>query len=261
MLRSTDQLKGLHLSATDGEIGRVEDAYFDDHSWTVRYLVVDTGGWLTGRKVLISPDSVQSVSWDTRWVSLNLDRDQVRNSPDIDTDKPVSRLQEALYADYYGYQYYWSRPYLGGFQPRPMPPEMAEQIRKARMQDIDNADPNLRSVNEVTGYHIEATGGRIGHVENFLFNETDWQMEYLVVDTRDWLPGKHVLVELDFVQSVHWAERAVVVDLSKETIRSRPKYEDFKALSELDEQALDAYCNLAKRAQGDARPRQQPAQL
>ena len=114
MLTNVTFLKGLVIQATDGELGTVDQFYFDDETWAIRYLTVDTGGWLGGRQVLISPISVVHADWPAKRLDVALTKKQVENSPDIDTHQPVSRQHEAEYNGYYGYPYYWGGPYMWG---------------------------------------------------------------------------------------------------------------------------------------------------
>lgn len=116
MERNVNNLIGNNLDATDGEIGTVKDFYFDDQTWTIRYLVVNTGSWLSGRKVLISPNALLKHSWESGIFPVGLSREQVRNSPDIDTEKPISRQYEQELADYYPWEPYWGT----GFYPGPV---------------------------------------------------------------------------------------------------------------------------------------------
>jgi hypothetical protein len=197
--------------------------YFDDETWTVRYLVVDTGGWLTGRQVLISPVAVTKLDWYASRINVRLTKDEVENSPSIEQDKPVSRQHEAAYATYYNYPYYWTGPYLWG--PAALPgrvltpqPEDSQAHEIAAMQRASE-DVHLRSVEEVTGYYIEAKDGDIGHVEKFLIDDENWTIRYMVVDTRNWLPGKNVLVSPEWISSVSWSDKRVYVDLSREQIK------------------------------------------
>lgn len=233
MLRSVKQLTGLQVQAADGDIGTIRDLYFDDERWTVRYLVVDTGGWLRGRKVLISPYAVTGFDIDANVVGVNLTRKQVEDSPDIDTDKPVSRQQEGDYHRYYGYPTYW--PYTSawayGAMPAVTPPDPTageQRMPASREQEEVNAesgDIHLRSCNEVIGYRINAMDDAIGHVENLLLEPHTWAIRYLVVDTRKWLAGKHVLVPPHQVSAVSWPQREVAVELSKQQIESSPEYD------------------------------------
>ena len=190
-------LKDFTIRATDGELGTVADLYFDDENWAIRYLVVDTGKWLSGRRVLISPMSVVHTDWKAKRLDVALTTSQVEHSPDIDTHKPVSRQHEAEYLGYYGYPYYWGGPYLWG--PAFYPAGWAGSISApadatAETIQKESADSHLRSTEAVTGYQIEAKDGEIGHVDGFVVDDTAWAIRYVEVATRNWWPGKKVLV-------------------------------------------------------------------
>lgn len=232
MLRSMNQMNGFSIVASDGALGGVRDFLFDDERWAVRYLVVDTGGWLTGRTVLISPHAVEQVAWSARNVHVSLSKEQVRNGPDIDTAKPVSRQHETSLFNYYGYPYYWTGPNTWGAAAYPMlmvPPLAVDPALQARprptSQEEQQDDPHLRSADAVTGYDIEAQDGRIGHVEDFLFDDMDWVITAMVVDTRNWWPGRHVLLPLDVVNRVSWDDRSVFVDADRSFIEQRPDFD------------------------------------
>jgi hypothetical protein len=226
---NTALLKGFAIQATDGEIGTVEQFYFDDETWAVRYLIVDTGGWLGGRRVLISPISVLHTDWQARRVDVELTKKQVELSPDINTHEPVSRQHEVAYLGYYGYPGYWGGPYLWGsaFYPAGLALEenacreaLADRVRRESM------DSRLRSSEAVTGYHIEAAGGEIGHIDSFLVDDEVWAIRYLEVATQNWWPGKKVLVSPAWVERVSWTDSKVYVGLSRESIRNGPEYTD-----------------------------------
>jgi hypothetical protein len=229
MLRNASQLKGLAIRATDGEIGSVEQFYFDDDTWAIRYLTVDTGGWLGGRRVLISPMSVVNTNWQAKLVDVALTKKQVENSPDVDTDLPVSRQHEAAYLQYYGYPFYWGGPYLWG--PAFYPSALALPT-PAFMQAIpdritrESTDSHLRSSEAVTGYHIEAVDGEIGHVAGFVVDEEAWAIRYVEVATRNWWPGKKVLVSPAWIERVSWADFKVYAGLTREAIKSGPEYDE-----------------------------------
>lgn len=229
MLRSVTHLQGFTLRATDGEIGKVEQFYFDDETWVIRYLVVNTGSWLTGRLVLISPIAVGRTDWESKQIEVVLTKKQVEGSPDINTHKPVSRQHEAEYFGYYGYPFYWEGPYLWGSMTDPAGLALQRAVvaeASASRAEKEPADSHLRSTKEVTGYHIEATNGEIGHVENFLIDDHTWAIRYLEVNTRNWWPGKKVLISPHWIESVSWTDSKVCVDLSWETIKSGPEYMD-----------------------------------
>jgi uncharacterized protein YrrD len=231
MLYDTADLSALTLRATDGEIGSIDDVYFDDARWTIRYLVVHTGGWLAGRKVLISPRAVQRLDIDRGELHLGLTREQIRNSPDYDSDKPISRQYETEYFAYYGYPYYWSGPYMWGVADSPATPASAplaeahEELKKQAERERAKGDPHLRSAREVAGYGIEATDGSVGHVETFLFDHATWSIRAIVVDTRNWWPGKHVVIAPELIDEIDWNGRSVRVRATRERIKSSAQYE------------------------------------
>ncbi|MGD0661372.1 MAG: PRC-barrel domain-containing protein, partial [Syntrophorhabdales bacterium] len=168
---SVKDLKGYAIGATDGDIGKADDFYFDDDFWTIRYLVAETGSWLFNRKVLISPFALGEVDVSRERLNVTLTKKQVEKSPDIDTDKPVSRQHEMLYLDYYGYPYYWGGDYLWGYMAYPrLSKADLRRDEKAQAKREAAYDSHLRSANKVTGYHIEATDGGIGHVEDFIID-------------------------------------------------------------------------------------------
>lgn len=235
MLYNLTTLDGFSLGAKDGEIGNVEDFYFDDEAWAIRYLAVDTGSWLAGRRVLISPSSLGKVDWDSRRIEVNLTKEQIENSPHIDTHKPISRQHETDLYDYYGYPYYWGGPYMwgpvaypGGYAAVPsQAPEETTQTKELRaMRDQQQAeDQHLRSSREVTGYYIEASDGEIGHVEDFLVDDSHWAIRYMVIDTRNWWPGKKVVVAPQWISGINWNETKAKLDLPREQIKQAPEYE------------------------------------
>ena len=231
MLRAASHLKGTSIAATDGEIGSVQDLYFDDHRWTVRYLVVDTGTWLPGRQVLISPRSIVAVT-DEEKIAVSLTKSQVENSPSTEVDKPVDRQYEEEYAQYYGYPYYWTGPYLWGASPFPSEGPVGVSQPAAPMPPRGGeGDPTLRSTANVTGYYIEATDGDIGHVEDFIVDTAAWAIRYMLVDTRNWWPGKKVLVAPEWINRVSWPDSRVYVDMSREAIKGAPEYDPDQPLA------------------------------
>ena len=217
MLRTARSVRGDRLGAIDGEIGHVKEFYFDDISWKIRYLVVDTGKWLPHRKVLISPHALGPVDEQERLVHVQLTREQVEKSPSIDADKPISRQFEEHYFKYYGWPFYWVDPLLMGappFMPYPEPSETPEA----------HYNPHLRSTNEMLGYHIQARDGDIGHVEDFFIDDEDWSIHDLIVDTRTLLPGKHVLVPVGLVRQISWEQTKVVADVGRDELDHLPEF-------------------------------------
>jgi hypothetical protein len=244
MLRKTKDLKRFKLGARDGDIGHIKEFYFDDQKWTVRYLVADTGHWLTHRKVLISPFAITGVhSTPHNAVDVNLTKKQIEESPPIETHKPVSRQYEEKYSQYYGWPYYWPGPLLWG--PVPYPglylPE-APPAQPPADQKTPGEDSHLRSTSEVTGYEIQALNDHFGHVEEFMIDDRAWRIRYLVIDTRKWLPGKKVLLSPNWISSVSWPEAKVYIDLDRETVQRSPEYDADKDITrEYEEQLFEHY--------------------
>ena len=246
MLRNVKDLENYTISATDGPIGQVKDFYFDDDTWAVRYLVVDTGSWLESRRVLISPISVQRPDWQDHTLPVSITKQQVQNSPGIDTHMPVSRQNEEQMLGYYGYANYWGGGGLWGegLYPYEMVPGFAGHglDRAARIRELEayllaekarqrSADPHLRSCNALIGYDIHASDGAIGHVAGFLVDDATWALRYLVIDTSNWWVGHKVLIAPPWIKGVHWSDRSVEVDLSREQIKTAPIFESTQAWS------------------------------
>jgi sporulation protein YlmC with PRC-barrel domain len=238
MFRNASAIKGYAIAATDGRLGTVSDFLFDDASWLVRWLVVDTGKWLSGRKVLLPTSVLGHLDPNGNEFAANLTMQQVKDSPDIDTERPVSRQIETNIYDFYGWSPYWGGTgfLMGGYggygygygggaiAPLPSPGSMrrAEDIAAAQRSDDD---PHLRSVEAVTGYHIHASDGEIGYVEDFLLEDTDWSIHNLVVDTTNWWPGKKVLIAPRSIQEIDWTDNLVNLKIDREKVKDSPAYD------------------------------------
>jgi len=236
MLMNSRHLHGLMVEALDGaELGTVDQFYFDDENWAVRYFTVETGGWLGGRRVLISPYSVIHTDWQARRLDLGLTREQIESSPDIDTHQPVSRQHEAEYLGYYGYPRYWGGPYLWGpaFYPAANPDALATAHAEAIADRApsESIDSRLRSAEVVRGYAIDTPDGEIGHLDGYILDDETWAIRYIEVATRNWWPGKKVLVSPAWIERVSWAESRVYVGLSRDAIRNGPEYTESVPIS------------------------------
>lgn len=247
MLNSLKRINGTTIQASDGAIGEVAEAYFDDERWTVRYLVVDTGNWLNERKVLISPYAVKHPARSMgEPIEVNLSKQQVQDSPDIDTHKPVSRRHEQEFLGYYAYPDYWGGGELwamGGFPiVTPTTPADGGGERIQREQErVAPEDVHLRSSEHVSGYEIQANDGSIGHVSDFILDDESWAIRYLVVDTNNWWPGgKSVLIAVDWIDSIDWSERKVWVKLTRQQVRNSPPYEEARLIERGYEEDLYA---------------------
>jgi hypothetical protein len=221
MLRKAKDLNGYKLGARDGEIGTVKEFYFDDQSWTIRYLVADTGDWLSGRRVLISPYALDPACKDDKVIPVDLTKKQIENSPSLDADKPVSRQYEMQYYPYYGWSAYWGGGHLWGVDdyPRRGQRGWSEPDRRT-----ESDDPHLRSTQDVTSHDIQAKDGEIGHVADFVIDDETWAIRYLIVDTRNWWPGKKVLISTRWIERISWEESKVFIHLTREAIKQGPEY-------------------------------------
>jgi hypothetical protein len=220
MLHSVRALNGYTIGATDGHIGHVRDAYFDDQRWSVRYVVVDTDPWLAGRRVLISPSSLRAADHEHKVLRAALTKAQVANSPDTDTEKPVSRQHEIALYRYY-FPYYWVGDAVrAGASGAPAGLELG-----TNWEPQGHGDPHLRSANAVAHHYVHATDAEIGHVADFLYDDTGWRIGYLVVAAGTFRPGRKVLVPVEWVTWVSWDAGTVDVRLRSETIRLAPEYD------------------------------------
>jgi hypothetical protein len=251
MLWRASSLEGHAIQATDGRIGSVSDLLFDDRDWTVRWLVVDTGTWLTGRKVLVPPSALGRPDDVSRELPVGLTRRQVEESPDIDTDAPVSRQHESDVYMHYGWTPYWMPTYVA-------PMAEATAARPGHTSDSGagaqtiasveggvptaaEGDPGLRSMHHVRGYHVGASDGDIGHVEELLVEDDTWAVRWLVIDTRNWWPGRFVLVSPRWAESISWPDRRIVVGCSRAQVESSPEFHADMTVDRQYEERLSDY--------------------
>lgn len=238
MIHNVKEIHGYRIDAKDDEMGKAEAFLFDDESWTIRYLAVDTHKWLPGRTVLISPGSIETFDYNQENVSVSLTKEQVRSSPEIDTKQPVSRQKEFELHQYYGLNPYWTGPGIWGPGPYPGSLLEADAMEKTRLDDENPEESHLRETSEVRTYKIHALDGEIGHVEDFLIDDQSWQIRYIVADTKNWLPGKKVLLSPHWFSEVSWLEGKVFVDLHKDTIKKAPEYDPLVPVSREFEEEL-----------------------
>jgi hypothetical protein len=224
MLHYLHELKQFRLEATDGTIGRVKDFLIDETHWTVRYLVADTGTWLPGRKVLVSPVSLGEPDWDNKRFEVKLTKEQVESQPGLDSDAPVSRQHEREWFNCYRYPYYWAGGYYPwgfGIVPGDLVVDPPGDVE--RVEDEEEGDPYLRSLEEVRSYNVEAEDDTFGHVEDLVMASQNWQIRYVVVETRKWLPGETVLLSPEWFSRFDWENKTLGCELTRDTIERIPK--------------------------------------
>jgi hypothetical protein len=238
MLRKLlSEISKLGIRAQDDDAGKIDDVYFDDHKWVIRYFVVNTGSWLLGRRVLIAPAAVERPDWEQHVLRVNLTKEQVDNSPDINLTQPVSRQQLVDLHQYYGWPTFWDMdPMMGGAYPidwtRPQPLAVNEEApaEPGRTKTNETSptqkqkDPHLRSAHEVKNYHIQAEDGEFGYVEDFFVSDDEWIVRYLLIDSHRWLPGRMFLIAPDWIDSINWSESEVKVTLPRQRIQDSPEY-------------------------------------
>jgi hypothetical protein len=231
-------LKGFAIETSDGPIGTVVDFLFDDSVWKVRWLVVECGSWLKSRRVLIHPSAISYMDLDDQRIEVPLTRSQVRESPTWLSDQPVSRQMENNLYDYYGWDPLW-----GGSgaiaSPLMAPPYLGlSENADVEIRLRDSGDPHLRSYLEIVGYHIHAIDGGIGHIENFMLDDSDWSLEYFIVDTSNWWLGAHVLIAPSAVTEIEWSDRLVRLNVSREQVKTSPIWDPLVAFNSVYAQRL-----------------------
>ncbi|MCE2594390.1 PRC-barrel domain containing protein [Motilimonas cestriensis] len=225
MLVDLNKLNGSTINAVDGEIGKVKDVYFDDRYWTIRFLVVDIQPWVPlSQKTLISPISLLDFNFEEQLLNVSMSKDLVKHSPGIEEHEPVSREFERKYFDYYGYGYYWMGPEPWGQYTFPT---ALVTRQKAPVLEQDDVQPSnhLRSADEITHYGIVARDGKKGYVKDFIWDTDNWSLRFIVLDTREWLPGgKKVLIAPEKLGSLSWEDQTLTCHMSVEQIKACPEY-------------------------------------
>lgn len=223
MLRSIKDMTGYTLLTRDGDIGACADFLFDDQSWTIQYMVANTGGWLSNRKVLLSPKSLSDPPLEDRRVHVERTKEQIEAAPPLASDAPVSKQYQLTWTKYHGLTPYWHD--LG-----PLSAPLAANAM-ATMQESANHDEHLRSANEVCGYDVEANsielkGQILGKIDDFVFSDADWKIAFVVVETDpSWFSSEKILIGRDFMATVGWAEKTIYAELSKEKLDRCPVYD------------------------------------
>ncbi|MCB0191899.1 MAG: PRC-barrel domain-containing protein [Anaerolineae bacterium] len=239
MLRSVKALQKYKVQLQNELLGNVEDLYFDDKDWVIRYLVIDTGSQMSGRKILLSPTSIYKVD-DSEVIFVKLTREEVENSPDFNTDKPISRQLKEQIIQHYGWPMYWKNSGLLIDSSVLTEIEMAEaaavsSLEQSKAETLSHSDPHLRSVKEVFGYNIQARDDEAGHLDDFIVGDKSWRVNYMIVDTGNWLSSHKVLVSPSLVERVDWLDAKVQIDLTQDTIHNSPNYDPLATMDDPNE--------------------------
>jgi len=229
MLNRANILKGYKLKSLDDEIGRLKEFYFDDKHWTIRYLVADTGNWLSDKLVLISPHALATLTKEQQKIEFNLTKKQIEDSPFLDSDRNISRQFEELYYEYYGWPMYWDGPYIWGPYPRIIHYREKWCIYTQEMKECNS---QLRTTNDVLGHHIHSEDIRIGNIEDFIIDDETWAIHYLIIDAQNLLPGKKFIVSPKWIEHINYKESKVFIHLPQKTIKQLPEYSHESLLSD-----------------------------
>ncbi|MEO8244796.1 MAG: PRC-barrel domain-containing protein [bacterium] len=258
MLWTASKIKGYAISASDGKIGTVSDILFDDTNWLVRWLTVDTGTWLSGRTVLVPSAALAHLDAHKEQCAVKLTMQQIKDSPDVDTERSVTRQMESTSYSHYGYLPYWnsgfgyigglgamgSYGYMGGMGGARLATSRSREEDAFLDAERDHDDVHLRSAAAVTGYHIHASDGQIGHVAGFILEDTDWTIRYLIVDTQNWWPGKKVLISPRSVTDIDWNDGQVRVGVDRQKIKDAPAYDASLTIDPAYEQRFQTYYHI-----------------
>ena len=239
-LHRADSLEDYKLHGIDGNIGTIKEFYFDDQHWTVRYIVANTGNWLTGRQVLISPHSLGAVNNGEESIEVNLTKKQIEDSPTFENGQTVSRQMEKAHHTYYGLPTYWDGSNMDRAEPHL--PRDTNMMRESALSD-QMRDDQLHNTADVNGYDIQASDGEIGDVKDFIIEEETWAIRYLIVDTGSWLPGKKVLIAPQWIERVGWEDSKVFVNLTRDAIEQSPEYAKDSLISRDYEEGLYKHYN------------------
>ncbi|WP_294532704.1 PRC-barrel domain-containing protein [uncultured Rhodoblastus sp.] len=234
MLKFASAFRGFALRASDGEIGAIADFLFDDRFFAARWLVVDTGGWLSARKVLLHPEALGKPDRARLELPVALTRAQIEGSPALAEHLPVSMQMERHLYDYYGWEpmandsALRANPIASKFS---APPLFMVAPQAETAADPLECDVHLRSVNAIAGYRVIGSDGALGAVEDLLIDEDRWSFPYLVVDTGNWFSEKHVLISRHAVKDISWSDREIRVDVSGGQVEASPAW---SALGDVD---------------------------
>ncbi|HEY0848062.1 MAG TPA: PRC-barrel domain-containing protein [Noviherbaspirillum sp.] len=251
MLRSAKDLFGFAIRATDGDIGSVADLYFDDVEWAVRYLAVDTGGWLPGRKVLISLRAVSQLDWNDEAAHVAMRRQQVKDSPSIDADEGISRQYETALHDYYGYPYYWIGPHLWGDSATPAvdPRRLTEDeggsfAKEERDAERQRSGSILRSAGDMVGFEVRDEHNEVaGHIRDLLYDDDSWSVRFLDLDTAHWLPGRDLLVPVESIRHIDWHAEKATTGITRSQIEDSEEYD--RVIAAYSPYLLETYRNFS----------------
>ena len=234
-LNSFTGFKGFRMGATDGEIGIIKEIYFDDLTWTVRYLIVKAGNFLQGKLTLISTQALLAPDWENELFPTNLTMDQIKNGPDIDTDKPVYRQQETKLYDHFPWDIYW------GIGLIPLEDSVEMALSEKINQGNTESDPHLRSSDKITGYVLRVADGELGQVDDFIIDTDSWKITFVVVKTGTWFSDKKILLPIAWISEIDWLASSITVEATVEDVQQCAEFDPYAPVNEVYEKVLRDY--------------------
>ncbi|WP_188456560.1 PRC-barrel domain-containing protein [Virgibacillus oceani] len=232
MMYYTSELKDYRIDATDGEMGKIQDLYFDDHSWAIRYAIIDTRKWLPGRNVYLSPTSFVKLNEMEKLVEVSYDKGTIRNSPSIPDNQPLTRDTESTLTGYYGWSRYWFGTMLWGAQDRPFAPFADHASERSEftneLQSYENTEYDLRSEADAIGMKVHASDGKLGVIDDMIVDDEYWKIRYLVLKSAEVPVETYYLLEADSIQSADWLEKDIYVDYTVDSLKQRKRFEGKK---------------------------------
>lgn len=231
MLHSTTELIGYNVVADGGKVGKVYDFLFDDAEWTIRCFVLRTGAWLMKRLVVVARSFIRQPDAANHFIPVSLRKDQIKNSPRLEAYRSVYRYRQV-------------DPYVS-------PVGLATGtggvllVHRRGAAPSDEGDPHQKSIKEVIAYHVIATDGEVGYVDDFIVDDQGWIIRHLVVmHMQDSLSARKVLISPASVKEIRWKEEKVYIDLSQEKIQDSPDYNPSIPLTREYEELLYDYYGL-----------------
>ncbi len=208
-MQGLKHLFGYHVRATDEEIGKVEDFFVDDRSWTVRYMLMRTGGIFSGASAVIPAACLGQPNTASRSMPVKFSKAELEGLAEADV-KPVGDEMRALCKALYGKS---DDRRDRGF------------IRVGCTTNQDAAASSLRSVRELASYQIETRDGPCGLCTDLLADLHEWKVPYLVVNTKEFRPHGHVLAPTTWVQEISWRDMEIEVATSREKLQHAQRFD------------------------------------
>lgn len=235
MLAFVSELRECRIEALDGEMGKVQDLFFDDRHWAVRYVLIDTGKILPGKKVMLSPASFDNLDIEEKRLHVHYDKEKIRKSPDVSETVSMTNEHETQLADYYGWSKYWLDNMMWGIGGSPIAEKIEEMHPPNLNREVDlptSAEYSLRSAREAKGVRVHANDGRLGEVMDAIFDTRNWAVQSLVVKITHQPELGLMLLSPNELSGAEWTEGDLYFDGTVDQFKERPIYQSEQQLHE-----------------------------